>query len=360
MEVYGLPSGRVIARLPGSELPRRRDRETTMRLSTRCCTGAGEPPPRCPSRCAAWCPSGDGCRAGACPSFRTSRGSLSVPGGLAWPEDGRLRYQTPDGQYDYPDAVPDGDGGFIENTLPGRGFTADPMSGRLAFLAHPSRDWSSRVHIVLLDRDGQLIGLSRNLQVEPPEHLQWLGFAGPDLLITYGLGRFRAWPIGGGERISPAAEATGFTVRGYPQIPELAPDMLSLAGPIVVGDRCLDAVTLSEVDMPGWLADLPRWTWLFFAPGGTHVAALTDWHFNGDEYPGPRANGKLRVRSLWQRQLGDLLTRPLASTGAADVTRLAPTHALLAHSDVRGVLALLRACVAYRLAHDSTGASERP
>jgi hypothetical protein len=283
-----------------------------------------------------------------------------VPGGLAWPEDGRLRYQTPDGQYDYPDAVPDGDGGFIENTLPGRGFTADPMSGRLAFLAHPSRDWSSRVHIVLLDRDGQLIGLSRNLQVEPPEHLQWLGFAGPDLLITYGLGRFRAWPIGGGERISPAAEATGFTVRGYPQIPELAPDMLSLAGPIVVGDRCLDAVTLSEVDMPGWLADLPRWTWLFFAPGGTHVAALTDWHFNGDEYPGPRANGKLRVRSLWQRQLGDLLTRPLASTGAADVTRLAPTHALLAHSDVRGVLALLRACVAYRLAHDSTGASERP
>jgi hypothetical protein len=72
-------------------------------------------------------------------------------------------------------------------------------------------------------------------------------------LIKYGLGRFRAWPIGGGERISPAAEATGFTVRGHPQIPELVPDMLSLAGLIVVGDRCLDAVTLSEVDCrAGW------------------------------------------------------------------------------------------------------------
>ncbi|GAA4516566.1 hypothetical protein GCM10023191_087750 [Actinoallomurus oryzae] len=93
----------------------------------------------------------------------------------------------------------------------------------------------------------------------------------------------------------------------------------------------------------------------FTASGGTHVAALADRHFNGDESPLPRASGTLRGRSLWQRQLGDLLTRPLAGAGAADVTRLAHARVLLAHPDVRGVLALLRARIAYRLTRDSTG-----
>lgn len=58
--------------------------------------------------------------------------------------EGRLG--RPDGEYDYPDTIPDGDGGFIEKTLPGYGFTADPMSGRLAFLARPAQDFSSRQH----------------------------------------------------------------------------------------------------------------------------------------------------------------------------------------------------------------------
>ncbi|WP_329259502.1 hypothetical protein OG417_22710 [Actinoallomurus sp. NBC_01490] len=205
---------------------------------------------------------------------------------------------------------------------------------------------------MVLDRDGADRAVP-NPEVEPRAYLQWLGFAGPDLLITYGDGRFCAWPIGEGGRISPAAEATGFTVRPYPQVSELVPGMLSLAGLIVIGD--LDAVTLSEVDTPGWLVDLRPWTLLAFAPGGTHVAALADWHFNGDESPLPRANGTLRVRSLWQRQRGDLFTRPLAGAGAADVTWLAPARALLAHLDVRGVLALPRACIAYRLTRDSTG-----
>lgn len=199
---------------------------------------------------------------------------------------------------------------------------SEPVSGRVAIATGSGE-------LLILDPDFEIID-----RVEAPGELSWLGFCGPDHLLTlHARTQLRSWRVG-----SPTAiEATRVLESGHIQ-------PLAFAGLVVAGAAFLDAGTLEPAPplaTLGWIAH--RWGFgrsrPYLSPGGDYGA----WK------PEEDANA-VEVHDLGHEEVAALVRRPLSEFGPAD---LVTVRNLAQHATDRKTIAalgLLRACLEYRFA----------
>jgi hypothetical protein len=214
------------------------------------------------------------------------------------------------------DVTPPGIDGTVNRLV------SEPVTGRIAIVTG-SRE------LLILDPDFEIID-----RVEAPEGLSWLGFCGPDHLLTrHARTQLRSWRVG-----SPTAIEATRVVESGPFRP------LAFAGLVMAGHAFLDAGTLEPAPPLATLGWMANWWGLgrsppYLSPGGDYGA----WKPKGD-------GETVEVHDLAREEVTALVRRPLAEFNPAD---LVTVKNLARHAGDRKTLAalgLLRACLEYRFA----------
>jgi hypothetical protein len=205
---------------------------------------------------------------------------------------------------------------------------------------------SARPALVVLDEDLTVLGTTSDGDAAELAELDWLGFCGPDRLITKtGWGAMGSWRLGGG-RITLQARTELVHRDGQPSRagsgalpPYIWVRPQEALGQVAVGGdfnpsrepRLLDAATLGRVDSP-WMRPGGRWT---VSDDGYHAAGWDD-------------RGVVELHDLRLATLRRLATEPLAKAHPSDARLLAGVGGLELPPPAAEVASLLRACVEYR------------
>jgi hypothetical protein len=208
---------------------------------------------------------------------------------------------------------------------------SEPMTGRLAVVIREEPHHYES--LAVLDADFRVIGRGADIADRLDRScFEWLGFCGPDRLITRSaFKQLCSW------RVEPRLirEATTRSSARH-MLP------MPAAGWIVLDSRDhRDARTLQEVDYP------PMLGWMLHAGAGRLLSTDTDHHVAW-----LRDDGDLEVRDLRLGEISELVERPMASSCLADLNVVAEASAYATSPEIAEVTRLMRACLEYRFGAD--------
>ncbi|WP_432972865.1 hypothetical protein [Dactylosporangium sp. CA-233914] len=207
----------------------------------------------------------------------------------------------------------------------------DPISGRVAVTIRPT--FPEPPSFAVLDPDLRVV--ARHTARSETDEVAIAWFCGPDRVLTCGMWKYlRAWEAVGGELVQQGGEylpkyELQFPTHQFPLGLTYVPghDLVALEFP-AAPPRWYDPARLDRVEAPDPFGKqgFPLW----ISPGGEY--ALLEDH-----------DGVLELADL---RLANLVTRPMAGLGPADLEPLARREGQL-DDDAKLVLSLLRARLAY-------------